>query len=90
MANGVVEVIARRWQQTASGGILIHALLGVVVYYVTCFLRVANATMNRSTLLKQFKRDNVTENASIIACCVAPRVEFGNDTLTMDRSRLGF
>ena len=54
LANGVVEVVSRRVQPTASIGMLILALMGVVVYYVTYFLRVANVTMNRTTLFNSY------------------------------------
>ena len=73
LVNGVVKVVARRWQRTASGGRQLLAPMGVVVYFVACFVRVANATINRSTL----KPFYVTGNTSIygVLCGISSRVQ---------------
>ena len=78
LVNGVIKVVARRLQQTASGGKQIHAPFGVVVYSVACFIRVANATISRSTLLtrytlKQFLRHWEYECYSVL-CYISSRV----------------
>ena len=48
--------------------------MGVVVYSMPCIVRVANATLSRSTCYCS----NVAGNTSIMACCVVSRVKFGN------------
>ena len=83
LANSVVKVVARRWQRTASsGGMQIHAPIGVVLYFVAWFVRVAYATTNRSAL-KQFLRHWHYEYYS----GMISRVEFGNGAQNMGQNR---
>ena len=59
-----------------------------VLWYI--LWRVLSGLARYKYIEVRYNSSNVTGNTSIIACCVVPRVEFGNGAHTMDRNRRGF